>query len=292
MTESNLQNNNKDHKVLNAMKSVKWLLFWILLAMAFNVGVYYMFGHEKAIEFLAGYLIEFSLSIDNVFVFLMIFMSFGISEHAQHRVLGWGIMGAVVLRFFFVFFGVAVVNKFEWVLYVFGVLLLFSGAKMFRNDDEEKDPHDSKVLKTISKIIPMTNYFVDDDFFTIENGKRIATPLLGVLILIESSDIMFAIDSVPAVLSVSRDLLIVYSSNIFAILGLRQLYFVIEHVQERFAYVKYGVAVILIFTGVKMISGIIDIHISTIVSICFIVATLAISIIASMIISKRISQTT
>lgn len=269
------------------MKSVKWLIFWVALAMAFNAGIYYFYGQEKAIEFLGGYLIEFSLSIDNVFVFLMIFMSFGISEHAQHRVLGWGIMGAIVLRFFFVFFGVAVVNKFEWVLYVFGVLLIFSGSKMFRKDDEDKDPHDSKVLRAISKLIPMTSYFVDDDFFTKENGKRIATPLLGVLILIESSDIMFAIDSVPAVLSVSRDLLIVYSSNIFAILGLRQLYFVIEHVQERFAYVKYGVAVILIFTGLKMLAGAIDLHISTPVSICVILITLILSIILSVIISKK-----
>lgn len=286
MSGTEIKNNN-DHKVLNAMKSVKWLIFWVALAMAFNAGIYYFYGQEKAIEFLGGYLIEFSLSIDNVFVFLMIFMSFGISEHAQHRVLGWGIMGAIVLRFFFVFFGVAVVNKFEWVLYVFGVLLIFSGSKMFRKDDEDKDPHDSKVLRAISKLIPMTSYFVDDDFFTKENGKRIATPLLGVLILIESSDIMFAIDSVPAVLSVSRDLLIVYSSNIFAILGLRQLYFVIEHVQERFAYVKYGVAVILIFTGLKMLAGAIDLHISTPVSICVILITLILSIILSVIISKK-----
>ena len=286
MSGTEIKNNN-DHKVLNAIKSVKWLIFWVVLAMAFNAGIYYFYGQEKAIEFLGGYLIEFSLSIDNVFVFLMIFMSFGITEHAQHRVLGWGIMGAIVLRFFFVFFGVAVVNKFEWVLYVFGVLLIFSGSKMFRNEDEDKDPHDSKVLRAISKLIPMTSYFVDDDFFTKENGKRLATPLLGVLILIESSDIMFAIDSVPAVLSVSRDLLIVYSSNIFAILGLRQLYFVIEHVQERFAYVKYGVAVILIFTGLKMLAGAIDVHISTPVSICVILITLILSIILSVIISKK-----
>lgn len=284
---SEIESKHSDHKVMNAVKSIRWLIFWVSLAMIFNAGVYYFYGHEKAIEFLGGYLIEFSLSIDNVFVFLMIFMSFGITEHAQHRVLGWGILGAIVLRFFFIFFGVSVVNKFEWVLYIFGVMLLFSGAKMFRNEDEEKDPHDSRILKMISKIIPMTKYFVDEKFFTKENGKRIATPLLGILILIESSDIMFAIDSVPAVLSISRDLMIVYSSNIFAILGLRQLYFVIEHVQERFAYVKYGVAVILIFTGLKMISGIIDIHISTPVSICFILLTLIISIIASMIISKR-----
>ena len=216
----------------------------------------------------------------------MIFMSFGISEHAQHRVLGWGIISAIVLRFFFIFFGVSIVNKFEWVLYIFGVLLLFSGARMFK-EEEDKDPHDSKVLRAMGKVIPMTTYFVDEKFFTIENGKKMATPLFGVLVLIESSDILFAIDSVPAVLSISRDLFIVYTSNIFAILGLRQLFFVIEHMQERFAYVKYGVACILIFTGLKMISGIIDIHISTVVSIAVIVGILVISIIASLVISKK-----
>ncbi|MEE1169755.1 MAG: TerC/Alx family metal homeostasis membrane protein [Anaerovoracaceae bacterium] len=282
-----MKNNNKEHKLANAIKSVKWLLFWIALAMLFCAGIYFKLGKAPAIDFLGGYLIEFSLSIDNVFVFLMIFMSFGISEHAQHRVLGWGILSAIVLRFFFIFFGVSVVNKFEWVLYIFGVLLLFSGAKMFRKDEEEKDPHDSRILRAMGKVIPMSTYFDDDNFFTKENGKRLATPLLGVLVLIESSDIMFAIDSVPAVLSVSRDLFIVYTSNIFAILGLRQLFFVIEHMQERFAYVRYGVAVILIFTGLKMVAGIIDLHISTPVSIAVIIGTLVISIAASMIVSKK-----
>lgn len=289
MKEKNELKHN-DHKLANAVKSIKWLIFWIALAMVFCAGIYVKLGKGPAIDFLGGYIIELSLSIDNVFVFLMIFLSFGISEHAQHRVLGWGIIGAIIMRFFFIFFGVSIVNKFEWVLYVFGALLIFSGAKMFKEDDDEKDPHDSKVLRTMSKIIPMTNYFVDEKFFTVENGKRMATPLLGVLVLIESSDIIFAIDSVPAVLSVSRDLFIVYTSNIFAILGLRQLFFVIEHMQERFAYVRYGVAVILIFTGLKMVAGIIDIHISTVVSIAIIVSVLVISIIASMIISKKKEQ--
>ena len=279
---------NHDHKLRKAMKSVKWLLFWIGLAICFNVGIYFLFGQVKAVEFLGGYLMELSLSIDNVFVFLMIFMSFGIAEHAQHRVLGWGIIGAIVLRFFFIFFGVAVVSRFEWVLYIFGVLLLFSGAKMFRHDsDEQKDPHDSKVIKVMKKIVPMTNYFVDEKFFVREDARRMATPLLAVLVLIETSDIIFAIDSVPAVISISKDLLIVYSSNIFAILGLRQLFFVIEHMQERFQYVRYGVAVILIFTGLKMIAGIIDIHISTIVSIAVIIGVLTVSIAASAIVSSR-----
>jgi len=159
---------------------------------------------------------------------------------------------------------------------------------MFRHDsDEQKDPHDSKVIKVMKKIVPMTNYFVDEKFFVREDARRMATPLLAVLVLIETSDIIFAIDSVPAVISISKDLLIVYSSNIFAILGLRQLFFVIEHMQERFQYVRYGVAVILIFTGLKMIAGIIDIHISTIVSIAVIIGVLTVSIAASAIVSSR-----
>lgn len=275
-----------EHKIARAMKSVRWLIFWVSLAMIFMVGVYFFYGHQKAMEFLGGYLIELSLSIDNVFVFLMIFLSFGIEEHAQHRVLGWGIMGAIVLRFIFIFFGVAAVDKFEWVLYIFGVILIISAFRMVKNE-EKKDPHDSKVIKVLHRFVPVTDHFVGEKFFVIENGKRMATPLFAVLILIESSDIMFAIDSVPAVLSVSTDLFIVYTSNIFAILGLRQLFFVIEHVQERFRYVKYGVAVILAFTGVKMLLGMFSYHIAVEASIIFIVTVLAASVILSVIISKR-----
>lgn len=282
-----MKNDIKKDKIKTAMKNMKILFFWILAALLFNLGIWIFMGKAAAVDFLGGYLIEMSLSIDNVFVFLMIFMSFGINEHAQHRVLAWGIIGAIILRFIFVFFGVALVKKFEWILYIFGVLLIFSGGKMFRNEDEEKDPHDNKILKLMKKFIPMTDYFVDEKFFVKENAVRMATPLFGVLVIIESSDIMFAIDSVPAILSVSKDIFIVYTSNIFAILGLRQLFFVIEHMHEKFAYVKYGVAAILIFTGVKMVAGIINLHISTVFSICFILVILILSIIISVILSKK-----
>jgi len=271
------------------MRAYKWLFLWICIAMLFNLGVYIFLGHAKAVEFLGGYLIEFSLSIDNVFVFLMIFMSFNIDEHAQHRVLKYGIIGAVVLRFIFVFFGVSVVNKFEWVLYLFGILLIFSGTKMF-GKEKEKDPHDSRIIRGMKKLIPMTTYFQDEKFFTREKGKLMATPLLAVLVLIESSDILFAVDSVPAVISVSRDMLIVYTSNIFAILGLRQLFFVVEHMRARFQYVRYGVAVILIFTGIKMLIAMFGVHISTPVSIGVIAAVLAVSVMISVIVSKMIEK--
>ncbi len=275
-----------DHRLRRTVKAYKWLFFWIGLAFLFNLGVYFFFGTEKAIEFLGGYLIEFSLSIDNVFVFLMIFMSFNISEHAQHRVLSYGIAGAIVLRYIFIFFGVSVVNKFEWVLYIFGVIHIISAVRMLKKEDKEKDPHDSPIIRVMKKIIPMTTYFQDEKFFVKEKAKLMATPLFAVLVLIESSDIIFAIDSVPAVISVSRDLFIVYTSNIFAILGLRQLFFVVEHMQERFQYVRYGVAVLLAFTGVKMLLGMAHIHISTPISIGIIAGVLVTSIIVSVIVSK------
>lgn len=279
------ENSHKEHKIANAIKSIKWLIFWICLALAFNVGVFYFEGQAKAEEFLAGYLTELSLSIDNVFVFLMIFQTYNIKEYAQHRVLSWGIIGAIVLRFLFIFFGVALATNFTWVLWIFGAFLIVQGVRMVLPKKEE-DPNQSFVMRNIRKVFPMTDTFRGEKFFVNEEGKRLITPLFAVLVLIETSDILFAIDSVPAVLSISTDLFIVYTSNIFAILGLRQLFFVIEHASERFEYVKYGVAIILAFTGVKMLCGIVDIHIPTNVSIIVIAGLLFASIIISALVSK------
>ncbi|MGL4483729.1 MAG: TerC family protein, partial [Anaerovoracaceae bacterium] len=196
------------------------------------------------------------------------------------------IIGAIVMRFFFIFFGISIVNKFEWMIYVFGAILIFSGVKMFKHD-EDKDPHDSRIIKVLRKVMPMTKNFQDEKFFIRENAKLLATPLFAVLILIEFSDIIFAIDSVPAVISITRNLFIVYTSNIFAILGLRQLFFVIEHIQDKFQYVRYGVAIILAFTGVKMLTGIFGVHISTVVSISVILGLLISSVILSVIVSNK-----
>lgn len=281
-----MKNSEKHMKHMRALKSMKWLFFWITLALIFNVGVWVFFGEQCGQEFLGGYLTELSLSIDNVFVFLMIFKSFKIEEHAQHRVLGWGICGAIVLRFIFIFFGVALVHAFEWILYIFGAFLVVQGIRMVLPEKEE-DPHNSFVMRSIGKVFPMTDGFRDEKFFVAESGKRMITPLFAVLILIETSDILFAVDSVPAVLGISTDLFVVYTSNIFAILGLRQLFFVIEHVEERFEYVKYGVALILVFTGVKMLLGIAGIHVSTAISICVIALLLFLSILISALISKK-----
>ena len=233
-------------------------------------------------------------------MFLLIFISFGITEHAQHKVLGYGIAGTIVLRFLFIFVGISLINSFEWLLWVFGALLVFSGAKMFRRDDDDEDPRDGIMYKIIAKFLPMSADFEGEKFIVKNDGtnydkssplskraKWLCTPLAVVMVLIVFSDIIFAIDSVPAVISMTRDMFIVYTSNIFAIMGLRQMFFVLEHMHERFQYVKYGVAVILIFTGVKMIIDIFDIHIHNLISIAIILVVLITSIIASVIVSKR-----
>ena len=255
----------------------------VALAMAFCAGIYFVMGQQAAFEFLGAYLIEFSLSIDNLFVFITVFTAFRAPVDYQHRALAWGIWTAVVLRFIFIFLGVSIVEKFEWVLYIFGFILLWSAYKMYKGDegDEESDVTDNMGYKILSKFMPITKDFVGNHFVTKMDNKWHATPLLAALMVIEASDIMFAIDSVPAALSVSTNMFLVYTSNILAILGLRQLHFVLEHLQERFAYVRYGVAIILGFTGVKLAILMFHIHIPILASIGFIFAVLVGSIVLS-----------
>lgn len=278
----------------------KGLFIWIFLAFLFCLGIFFIEGSQKAVDFAAGYIIELSLSVDNLFVFLMIFISFGISEHAQHKVLNYGIAGTIVLRFLFIFLGISLVTRFEWILWVFGAVLIISGAKMFRNEDE-KDPRDGLMYKIVSKFMPVSDGFYGEKFVVKNTGdnydrnssklsekaKYLFTPLCVVMVLIIFSDVIFAIDSVPAVLSMTTDMFIVYTSNLFAVMGLRQLFFVLEHLHERFEYVKYGVGIILIFTGVKMLLDIFDIHVHNIVSIGVIVALLAGSIVFSIVKTKN-----
>lgn len=271
----------------NLKHSIKWVLIWVALAACCNVVILLTMGKQLALEFTAGYLIELSLSVDNLFVFMTIFLGFGIRDKAQHRVLGYGIMGAVILRFIFIFFGLKLVSAFEWLLYIFGAILIINGIKMMKGEEDAKDPHESFVIKVLSKFLPMSMEFNGDRFMTKIDGKRMFTPLFAVLCLIEFSDIIFAIDSVPAVFSVSTNLIVVYTSNIFAILGLRQLYFVLAHLQERFQYVKYGVGVLLMFTGIKLLGLIFDFHISTVVSIGIIFFVITASIVISLILSRK-----
>ncbi len=264
----------------------------VALAMAFCVGIYFFMGQQAAFEFLGAYLIEFSLSIDNLFVFITVFTAFRVPVAYQHRALAWGIWTAVVLRFIFIFLGVSIVEKFEWVLYIFGFILIWSAYKMYKGDDEgdEKPVTDNMGYKILAKFVPITKDFVGNKFVTKIDGKWHATPLLAALLVIESSDIMFAIDSVPAALSVSTNMFLVYTSNILAILGLRQLYFVLEHLQERFAYVRYGVAIILGFTGVKLAVLMFHIPIPILASIAFIFCVLVGSIILSIQKTKNVSK--
>ncbi|MBQ2490060.1 MAG: TerC family protein [Muribaculaceae bacterium] len=245
-----------EHEV-NVKEALKMTAVWIGVSLLFCAGIYFFYpvnSHEMAMEFLAGYLIEKSLSMDNLFVFLMLFSFFGIDRKYQHEVLFWGIFGALVLRSIFIFAGAAMVERFEWVLGLFGLFLLYTGAKMFKhNDNEKSDPSHNIIVRWFRKIYPVTDKLHGDRFFITEGGKRMATPLFVALLVIETTDVAFAVDSIPAVFSVTRDPFIVLTSNIFAILGLRALYFALAAVARYFTYLKYGLGIILIFVGLKML---------------------------------------
>ncbi|MBR7086853.1 MAG: TerC family protein [Prevotella sp.] len=247
---------NGQHEV-NVSEALRMTAVWIGVSLLFCLGIWLFDGegsHEKALEFLAGYLIEKSLSMDNLFVFLMLFTFFGIERKYQHEVLFWGIFGALVLRSIFIFAGAAMVERFEWILGIFGLFLLYTGAKMFAHDDDAQvDPSKNIFVRLFKKFFPVTDRMHGDRFFIHENGKRLATPLFVALIVIETSDVAFAIDSIPAVFSVSRDPFIVLTSNIFAILGLRALYFALVAAAKYFKNLKYGLGIILIFVGIKML---------------------------------------
>ncbi len=271
---------------MSTKKALKWVGFWMALAIIFNIGILLIEGPAKASQFLGGYVIELSLSVDNLFLFLILFSSFGIQPAYQRRVLNYGIFGAIVLRFIFIVLGITLVNKIHFILYIFGVILIISGCKMMFGHEKPVDHKENKVLKLMGKFLPMTDKMHEEKFFIVENGKKYATPLLAILVLIESSDILFAIDSIPAIFSISTDPFIVYTSNIFAILGLRSLYFVLGALQERFKYVKYGVALILVFTGVKLGILYFDLEIPILASLLTIFAILVGSVIFSVFKSK------
>lgn len=247
----------KGQHEVNVGEALRMTGVWIAVSLLFCVGIYLFYPvepHEKAMEFMAGYLIEKSLSMDNLFVFLMLFSFFGVERKYQHEVLFWGIFGALVLRSIFIFAGAAMVERFEWVLGLFGLFLLYTGAKMFSHDDDQMtDPSRNIIVRWFRRLYPVTDGMREGRFFVIENGRRMATPLFVTLLVIETTDVAFAVDSIPAVFSVSRDPFIVLTSNIFAILGLRALYFALAAVAKYFKLLKYGLGVILIFVGVKML---------------------------------------
>lgn len=286
---------HKDDHVFRVREALLWSGFWIALALIFNVGIYYFEGKEPALEFFTAYLLEKSLSVDNLFVFIMIFSYFSVAAKYQHRILFWGILGALVMRAIFIFAGVALITKFGWVMYIFGAFLVYSGIHMLCQKEEEENfnPNKNIIIRLFRKIMPVSNENHDHKFFVRLGGKVHATTFFVALLFIEASDVIFAIDSIPAVLSISKDTFIIFTSNIFAILGLRSLYFALNGVMKYFYYLKYALAIILSFIGIKMCIN--ELHaefdylfkISNWVSLAVIIGTLAVSIFFSMIAKKR-----
>lgn len=282
--------NRKTH-VVKIRESLLWTAFWITLALLFCGGIYFFYGHQKAMEFLAGYLIEYSLSIDNLFVFLLLFRYFNVPQEYEHKALFWGILLALVTRGVFIFAGVALINTFHWIIYIFGVFLVFTGVKMALNKETEVHPDKNVAIRFLRLFVPMTKEFYESRFFIVKQGKRLATPMLAVLLALETTDILFAVDSIPAVLAITTDPFIVYTSNVFAILGLRSLFFAISGLMKIFHHLHYGLAAILSFVGVKMLIA--DfLKIPTGISLGVIAAILALSVVCSLIWPSKDSDTT
>lgn len=273
--------------VVSLKESLTWTFVWISLAMVFNAGVWHYAGSTKALEFFTGYLIEKSLSVDNVFVFALLFSYFAVPQLYQHKVLFWGILGALIMRAIMIVAGAALITKFAWIIYVFGGFLILTGIKMVVKREEEIHPERNPVVKWFKRLIPVTPDYRGDRFFVRENGVRMATPLFVVLLLVELSDLIFAVDSIPAIFAVTTDPFIVYTSNVFAILGLRSLYFALAGVMDKFHYLKIGLGVVLTFVGVKMILAHTAWKIDTLVSLGVIVVILTVSVVWSLLKPKK-----
>jgi len=271
----------KAHEV-HPKEALLWTLAWVGLALLFNVGLYVGYGSERAVEFLTGYLIEKALSVDNLFVFLVLFSYFAVPAALQHRVLFWGILGALVMRAGFIAAGAVLIHEFHWVIYLFGGFLVFTGAKLLFHRGEEMQPESNPALRVLRRFVPTTTDYRGTRFFVREGGRWLATPLLIVLLVIEATDIVFAVDSIPAIFAVTDDPYIVFTSNIFAILGLRALYFLLAGMLDKFRYLKVGLGLVLAFVGGKMLlSGLYKVPVA--LSLGVVVALLAGSILASVL---------
>jgi tellurite resistance protein TerC len=278
--------------VVSLKESLTWTGVWVVLALVFNAGVWHYAGSQKALEFFTGYLIEKSLSVDNVFVFALLFSYFAVPPKYQHKVLFWGILGAFIMRAVMIAAGAALIAKFAWIIYVFGALLILTGIKMIVKREEEIHPERNPIVRWFKKLMPVTPDYRGDKFFVRENGIRMATPLFVVLLLVEFTDLIFAVDSIPAIFAVTKDPFIVYTSNVFAILGLRSLYFALAGVMDKFHYLKIGLGVVLSFVGVKMILAHTAWKIDTLVSLGVIVAILTVSVVWSLVKPKRVATAT
>jgi tellurite resistance protein TerC len=275
----------KNHEV-SVKEALTWTAVWITLALMFNGFIYYRFGEELAVQFLTGYLIEKSLSVDNIFVIILIFSYFHVPAAYQHKVLFLGILGALVMRVIFIFAGIELIHRFHWLIYIFGGFLIITGIRMLFSTETKINPEKNIFVRMVRKIIPVTNDYDGAKFFTRVNGAIWATPLFLCLIIVEATDLIFAVDSIPAILAISDDPFIVYTSNAFAILGLRSLYFALAGIEKYFKYLKYGLAVILVFVGTKMaIADVFKIPVE--ISLAVIAVILAISMLASVRKSKK-----
>ena len=276
----------KSHTV-TFKESLGWTLVWIMLAMMFAAIVYFWKGSEKAIEFITGYVIELSLSVDNLFIFILVFSYFHVPQQYQHKVLFWGILGALVMRVIFIFAGVALISKFHWIIYVFGAIIIISGIKMLFQKDKKIEPEKNPLIRFVKKMIPVTHEYHGDSFFIkLKNGAWAATPLFIVLVFIEITDLIFAIDSIPAILAITTDTFIVFTSNVFAILGLRSLYFALAGMLNLFRFLHIGLSLVLIFIGLKMVlSDIYKVPIEY--ALLIVLSILLTSISASLILKKK-----
>lgn len=271
---------HRKSREMGIREALIWSAIWVGLALLFNAGIYFWHGGEKALQFFTAYTVEFSLSVDNLFVFLLVFGYFKVPSQYRHKVLFWGIIGALLMRAVFIAAGITLMEKVHWIVYLFGFLLLVCGVKMALEKNREFHPDQNPVLKLVRRFIPVSQDYNGNRFFIKQNGRLLASPLLMVLLVIESSDLLFALDSVPAVLAITPDPFIVYTSNIFAILGLRSLFFALEGVMNRFYYLHYGLSAVLAFVGVKMLLSS-AYAIPTGVSLAVILSILAVSIVAS-----------
>jgi len=273
---------HKENHEIKLKEALMWTMFWVSLALIFNIGIYHFMGSEKALQFLTGYLIEESLSIDNVFVFMLIFSYFKVPPKYQHKILFWGILGAMLMRITFILSGILLIEKFHWIIFVFGGFLVITGIRLAFQDEISIKPDSNPVIRLFKRFFRITDTYHKDKFFIRENGVLLATPMMIVLIFIEVSDLIFAVDSIPAILAITSDPFIVFTSNVFAILGLRSLFFAISAISKYFIYLKYGLAAILTYVGTKMLVS--DYYkIDPLYSLLVILAILSLSIFTSML---------
>jgi tellurite resistance protein TerC len=278
--------NRKSH-VISVKESISWTLVWIALALTFNLGIGHFMGNDKALEFLTGYVIEKSLSIDNIFVIALLFSYFSVPPRYQHKVLFWGILGALVMRASMIAVGAKLIAEFAWIIYVFGAFLILTGIKMIAKQETDIHPEQTFVVRLFRRFIPVTRDYHDGHFFVRQQGALMATPLFIALLVVEFTDLIFAVDSIPAIFAVTRDPFIVYTSNVFAILGLRSLYFALAGVLDKFHYLKFGLGLVLTFVGIKMLLGHSPWRIDTHISLGVIILILTGSVIASLIWPKK-----